>query len=531
MSDRRLSRRKFLGLGAAGAGGLLLQYGLRQARISTSDHLAHHQSAAPGLIFREAGSASASALASPTVKRFQVPLPIPKVHQPSSSDATTDYYEISAKVNRQEILPGLMTTIWGYDGEYPGKTFSARRGRRMVVKVTNELPEPISCHYHGGVTAPEHDGYAEDIVLNGVTMPTLIRPGKSWTYEYTNEQGACTNWFHDHAIHKTAEHVYRGMASFYLVRDDEEASFNLPQGEFEIPLVFQDRLFTSSGELVYDNNSHAGVEGDVQLVNGAPWPRLQVQARKYRFRMLVGTNWRRYDFALSHSLKFIQIGTDSGFLRAPLQHSMLRMYGAERNDVIVDFSQVPVGTTVYLYNKAKEAIGTKMEQVMAFEVVASALDDSQVPTQLSSYENLTTSSAIAKSVATRQFVFERTNGYYAINGKIWDPKRFDGSPRLGTTEIWKLVNKSGGWFHPIHIHLINFQVLSRGEIGKPGKPWAWETGRKDVVAVPENSEVNVIIKWDAHEYRNFTGPYMMHCHNVDHEDHDMMTQFKVLPPA
>ena len=166
---------------------------------------------------------------------------------------------------------------------------------------------------------------------------------------------------------------------------------------------------------------------------------------------------------------------------------------------------------------------------MAFEVVGTASDDSQVPAVLASYEDLTTPQAIGRSVITRNFVFERTNGMYAINGKFWDVNRFDANPRLGTTEIWRMINKSGGWFHPIHIHLINFQILDRVTKGKASGPNAWERGRKDVVAIPENSEARVIIKWDAAEYQNFTGPYMMHCHNVDHEDHDMMTQFQVLP--
>jgi spore coat protein A, manganese oxidase len=525
MGSNGLSRRQFLGLAAAGAGGLLLQQGLSQFGNAGQTHSAH------GVSLLEAGSKGASSITSPVVARFQLPLPIPSVLQPTSSDATTDYYTVRVQTARQEILPGLQTPLYTYGGVFPAKTVEARRGRAIKMQVYNDLTDQtVSCHYHGGVTAPQHDGYAEDITVNGVKMPTLIQPGGTWQYEYPNEQQASTNWFHDHGIHNTAEHVYRGMAGFYLVRDDEEASFNLPQGPYEIPLVFQDRIFDSNGELVYDNNGHEGVEGDVQLVNGAPWPRLQVAARKYRFRLLNGSNWRRYNLQFSNKLPFRQVGTESGFLRAPVNHQMIRMFPGERNDVVVDFSKVAVGTTIYLTNLSKEAKDSRMQQVMAFEVVRKESDDSQVPAVLSSYEDLTTAAAVSKSVITRTFVFDRTNGMYAINGKFWDVKRFDARPRLGTTEIWRMVNKSGGWFHPIHIHLINFQILDRKISGVTSKALPWERGRKDVVSLPENEEARVIIKWDAHEYLNFTGPYMMHCHNVDHEDHDMMTQFEVLPP-
>ena len=528
----RMNRRDFLKYATIGAGGLILPMGLQQA-MGYGEH-AHSHGAT-----RRAG-VSAGDITSPVVAKFQVPLPRPPVVQPVSRDATTDYYEITMKEGRQQILPGLTTTIWGYNGVYPGPTIEATRGRRVVAKFTNTLPEAMSVHYHGGITAPEHDGYAEDIKLsNGQTLPTLIRPGGAWTYQFPNQQAAATNWYHDHGIHYTARHVYQGLSGFYLLRDDQEASFNLPKGEFEVPLVLQDRIFNASGALVYDNNGHEGVVGDVQLVNGAPWPRLQVAARKYRFRLLNGANWRRYDLQLSNGQPLIQIGTDAGLLRAPISLTRLLMFQGERNDIIIDFSKLPVGTTVKLLNKAPEAVGTRMEEVMLFEVVRTAVDDSQVPATLASWEVLTAAAA-TPGLPERHFKFDRTNGYYTINGRIWDKNRFDATPRLGTTEIWRFENSSGGWFHPIHLHLVDFQILDRtitSDAGSPKQrrvvkaPEAWERGRKDVVALGESQEVRVIIKWDAAKYQNFTGPYMIHCHNIDHEDHDMMTQYNLLPAA
>ena len=484
------------------------------------------QSQANGLVVRRAGDGDVS-FHSPAVRHFEVPLPVPPVLQPIARDATTDYYEVSMRQATQQILPGLTTSIWGYNGLYPGPTIEARRGRRAVVKQTNQLPEAMSVHNHGGVTPPEHDGYAENITLPGRgTLPTLIQPGGSWTYEYPNQQAACTNWYHDHAVHTTAEHVYRGLAAFYLVRDDLESSFNLPQGPFEVPLVFQDRLFDATGALVYNNNNHSGVVGDIQLVNGAPWPRLQVAARKYRFRLLNGSNWRRYELRLSTGQPFIQIGTESGFLRAPQSLPMLRLYQAERADVVVDFSGVPVGSTVILQNGSAEAFGTGMADVMAFEVVRTAADDSQVPATLAQFEDLTTPEALARVSVRRQFKFDKSNEIWVINDHTWDTNRFEANPRLGTTEIWEFLGGSG-WYHPIHVHLIDFQILDRN--GNP--PALWERGRKDTVALGEGENARVIIKWDPQQYLGFTGPYMIHCHNVDHEDHDMMAQYNLLPAA
>ncbi|GAB4425277.1 MAG: multicopper oxidase family protein [Chloroflexi bacterium OHK40] len=529
MSEKQLSRRHLLKLGAAGAGGLLLHLGLRAGQQ------AWQTSGPSGLELARAANVNVgrARIESPKVKRFELPLAIAAVKAPVRSEGGIDYYEITAKVARQEVLPGKMTTIWGYDGQWPGMTLEMRRGRACVMTLYNELPEAISCHYHGGVTPPQHDGYAENIVLNGTELPTLIQPGGSWTYEYPNIQPAATNWYHDHGIHRTAFHVYMGIAGFYLVRDDEEASLHLPQGEFEVPIVLQDRIFDSGGELVYDHNGHSGVEGDVQLVNGRPWPRMKVKQGKYRFRILNGSTWRRYDLSLSGGLQLIQIATDAGFLRSPEPLNMTRLYPAERGDYIIDFSTLAPGTTVTLRNRAREALGTTMEQVMLFEVVAGSGHRDPLPVRLTEYPDLRTASALKEVVATREFVFERENGYYVINGRIWDRERFDATPRLGTKEIWRFTNKSGGWWHPVHVHLVNFQLLDRSDPNGSNKrkPHRWELGRKDTVAVPENQSVRVIIDWNAEEYQHFTGPYMMHCHNVDHEDHDMMTQYLLQPEA
>lgn len=494
MAPQRLTRRDVLKYGVMGAGGVVLPLALRDLQDRS------------GLEVQQAAGRPSKNTGSPAVKHFDVPLPIPPVLTPTSSDAAADYYTITMRQATQQILPGYTTTIWGYNGIFPGPTIRATKGRKIVVKHINQLPEGMSVHFHGGVVESGFDGYPE----------SLIQPNTSFDYHYPNQQQGATLWYHDHAIHATGSHVYKGLAGLYLLRDDAlENQLNLPRGEYEIPLLLQDRIFDATGALVYNTGNHSGVIGDVQLVNGAPWPRLQVKKRKYRFRLANGSNLRRYDLALSNGQPFIQLGTDSGFLAAPLNQSIIRLFQGERADVVIDFSALSVGSTVILKNTSGDASGG-MTEIMLFEVTGAAADDSQVPAVLEPYEILQPSNA----VRTREFRFNRSFGVWTINGKTWDPTRFDAEPRLGETEIWRFVNASSGWYHPAHPHLIDFQILNRN--GQP--PWPWERGRKDTVGVAEATTVEVIIKW-----HGFTGPYAFHCHNLEHEDFDMMTQFRVLP--
>lgn len=442
---------------------------------------------------------------SPQIKPFGLPFRTPPVLNPVRSNSTTDYYEIVMQKSQVEILPGLKTEIWSYNGTTPGPTIKQRRGRESVVRFINKLDIPTSIHLHGMASLPQYDGYADD----------LIPPNYYKDYVYPNNR-ASTLWYHDHAVHKTSRNVYMGLAGMYIVEDDFEQSLPLPKGDYEIPLIIQDKRFASDGSLIFDDRGNKGLYGDVMLVNGVPWPRMEVANRKYRFRVLNAGASRTCQLALSAG-ELIVIGTDAGLISAPVKTKTLRIGMAERYGFIIDFSQYPIGTRVILKNLpvgSNVDRDTRTNQIMCFDVVRQESDDSSIPNTLRPVQLIPVSSA----VRTRTLRFGRNNGQWKIDNKTWDKNRVDANPGLNDVEIWTLINTGGEWVHPVHIHLVDLQLLDRN--GRP--PLPYELGWKDVFYLGENETLRVIAKFGPH-----AGKYMIHCHNIVHEDHDMMTQFEV----
>jgi spore coat protein A, manganese oxidase len=446
--------------------------------------------------------------------RFQVPLPIPPVLRPVRTDADGDYYEIRQRESRIEIFPGAATTIWGYEGLFPGPTIRARRGRPVVVRHTNELSHHTVVHLHGAVTSSENDGFPTEMIM----------PGESRTYRYPNDQRAATLWYHDHVMHHTGRNLYMGLSGLYLLDDDEQAGLNLPGDDYDVPLVIQSKEFKRDGSMVYDAGFTGvlGAKANTIVVNGAPWPRLEVAARKYRFRILNASNATPMRLALSSGQPLLQIGTDWGLLEAPVASRSIPLSMAERIEVIIDFSVYSVGTSVVLRNlRNSDAMG----EIMRFDVTRSAHDDSDVPARLCTIERLEP----AHAVQTRHFIFKGSDAFdlpplvWTINGKRFDPDKPIAEPRHGDVEIWHLVNRKAyfvlGLLHPVHVHLAPFQVLDRN--GQP--PGPHEAGWKDTIALERGEEARVAIRFDC-----YRGRYLLHCHNLEHEDHAMMARFDVV---
>ncbi len=471
---------------------------------------------------------------------FIQPLRIPPVLAPVRSDGEGDHYEITQRVAIAEILPGLSTTIWGYNGIFPGPTIESRSGRPISVTHTNELPVPTVVHLHGGRTPPEHDGYPSDFVLpvdREVPLPFhAIESGDlsngQRIHQYPLEQPATTLWYHDHRMDFTGPGVWRGLAGFHIIRDEEEDALGLPAGVRELPLMIVDRSFDGDGSLLYpaidptalvevgvSDGFEAGVLGDVTLVNGVPWPVVGVEGARYRLRFLNAANARRYDLRLDPPPPngFVQIGTDGGLLAQPVQHDHIEMAPAQRFDVIVDFSGYQPGTKVTLVNDFDSG---PMGQVMRFIVGARAEDSSRIPDRLTTIEPLDTTSA---GVITRTMRFNsghlnsnnRDRHSWLINGEPFSPDVAAARPALDSVEIWRLVSD---FHHPIHVHLNPFQVLSRGLDG----PGPYDIGWKDTIDLRPFENAAIAVRFDG-----FRGRYVFHCHNLEHEDMAMMSNFVV----
>jgi spore coat protein A len=445
--------------------------------------------------------------------RFAQPLRIPPVLSPVRVDADTDYYEITQKEADIEILPKIVTRVWGYEGMFPGPTIKARRGRTAVVRQTNQLTHETVVHLHGGVTETDSDGFPTDMIM----------PGQSRSYVYSNKGRGATLWYHDHAMDRTAHNMYMGLAGLYIIEDEAEASLGLPSGEYDVPLVLQDRSFGPDGNFVYHagRGGRMGAHGTVVLVNGGPWPRFEVVRRKYRFRILNASNATVFEPALEDGRPLLQIATEGGLLPAPIECASIPLAMAERSEVIVDFSEYPIGTQIILANHSGKG---PQSEIMRFDVAREGLDEPATPTRLSDSEALDPQLA----VRTRIFDFGISVEMrippltWTINGNEFHPNASLAHVSYGEVEIWHLRNRKFGAFqmlHPVHIHLINFQILERN--GKA--PLPWERGWKDTVSLDNGEEVKLIMRFDG-----YRGRYLMHCHNLEHEDHAMMARFDVV---
>ena len=465
-------------------------------------------------------------------KPYVAPFVVPPVAQPKGTtkglDGVTDVplYDITQKEGLAQILPTIKTPIFGYDGIAPGPTILARKGRPIAVKVTNALPAThpqwgyeawTSVHLHGSASKPQYDGYASDIT----------RPGEYKIYHYPNSQDARTLWYHDHGVHHTAENAYMGLAAVYLLGDEVEDRLPIPKGAYDLPLVITDKMFAADGKFMYDDEGHSGLYGDVILVNGQPWPNLKVAKRKYRFRILNASLSRGLRLQLSNSSPMTVVATDGGLMPAPQQTVQLRVGMAERYEVVIDFAKYTAGTKIQLRNLGVPNSDDfdHTDKIMQFEVTNDAFDpaNNQVPAQLNPNMEVMGLKE-SDATATVKLRVHRSNSTWKINDTTWDDivaseyQRVVANPKLNEVQIWEIENSSGGWFHPTHIHLVDFKILSRN--GRA--PFNYEIGPKDVAYVGENETVRAIMRFTHEE-----GRYMIHCHNLPHEDHDMMTQFRV----
>jgi len=515
------------------------------------------------------------------------------------------------------------STIWGYDGTYPGPTFVSRYGVPILVRIYNRLyddpnanpevitvpPAPgtrfgdarITTHLHNGHTASESDGNPKDIYppldpteidpsarplpssILGIRFRdhhyAMFRAGLDRTKPATASapnvndgdpaETLSTLWYHDHSENFTAENVYKGLVGFHLFFDKIDSgnendpapeALRLPSGEFDVPLLFQDKRFNADGQLILDRvaDNSEGFLGDRFAVNGIIQPKLSVRRRKYRFRLLNAGPSRFYQFFLLKTTndtppkfeeqKFFHIGNDESLFTAPIKDAKsLILSVAERGDIVIDFSKYSFGDRLFLVNRLKMqdngmgpefAPGTdqmvlvspeKGDQILCFEVVGDAPDPtSRVPDHLrdqpdlpSVLPNPPTSSRIF------EFVRDPLDFVWKINGKPFAGQAMREVFQQGPPEgkgpdgfVLTLKNQAGeAWSHPVHIHLEEFRILSR----KGVKPQAYEDCKKDVLFLRPSEEVQIFLR-----FRDFLGKYPIHCHNVVHEVMMMMMRYDIV---
>lgn len=460
-------------------------------------------------------------------------------------------YDLKARAFQYRYHMHLpLETVWGYDERIPGPTFVGRVGQPALVRIRNELPQEhvgygspeICTHLHGGHVGPASDGFADNYFSPTKAGAGLRNPGAFYDHHYPHypSDGDLRNvtntlWYHDHREDFTAPNVYRGLAGFYLLFDSldsgsEYTGLRLPSGvgRYDVPLVLQDKKFDSGGNLVFNQFDSEGFVGNHFLVNGKVQPYFKVEGRKYRFRLLNGSLARYFEMVLADENNRLQnftfIASDGNLLERPLTLQKILMGMAERADIIVDFSRYAPGTRLYLVNRLEQLDPRKPTgkllypgiRMLRFEVGPRTPDNSVIPAYL---RPLAPFDRNAVKI-TRTFRFERNNSQWSINGKFWNPERVDAAPRMNVPEIWKLEAESGGWAHPIHVHLDDFRILS---INGKAPPPEWR-GRKDTISLLPGDKAEILV-----EFRDFTGKYMMHCHQQAHEDHAMMIRFDVVP--
>jgi spore coat protein A len=489
--------------------------------------------------------------------RYVDPLPIPPILRggetrpdPEHPGRTLPYHRIAMReawANVHRDLPP--TRFWGYDGKMPGPTIEVQSGKPLLIEWANELPKqhlfPIDytlhgaghdvpdvravVHVHGARVPPEADGYPESWYVGG----------KSAAYRYPNRQEAMTLWYHDHAMGIERLNVYAGLFGTFLVRDELEESLHLPQGEFEIPLMVSDRLFTADGQLYYPNSGVpespwvSEVYGDVVLMNGKIAPYLEVEPRPYRFRLVNASNARFYYIALSDDSPLQQIGSDQGLLPQPVSKQNIVLGPAERADVVIDFAKL-AGKTVLLKSQALELMQIR---VAPRTKTAVTLPARGVPATLRPVKRIARSAAVkTRTLTLNTYIDPKTHMMMMLlNGTYWHQPITE-KPVLGSTEIWEFVNPTDD-MHPIHLHLVRFQVLNRqafdvdeylasGKVRFSGlelPPNDNEHGWKDTVQCDSGLITRIIVPFEG-----YPGRYVWHCHVLEHAANEMMRPYEVV---
>ncbi len=480
------------------------------------------------------------------------------------------------------------TKVWGFDGHVPGPLFRQKYGEPILVRFHNHLPSvkipqpfgiaEMTTHLHNGHTPSESDGNPVNF-FNSINDPNTVNPHGFKDQHYPNvcagytalnqnvlalnpyadnvkgdaTETLCSLWYHDHHLDFTAQNVYHGMFGCYNLFDDvdtgdETSGLHLPSGDYDIPIFFNDFVFDQNFQQVFDLFDLDGILGDRFCANGKIQPKLEVKRRRYRFRFYAPGPSRWWELAFfdgTNYFPFWQISSDGNLLPHAIKVGSVRIAVAERVDVIVDFSKLPASTKrLYLVNRLEQVnargptgnILTPGTPIVQINVDDSAASDNSVDPSIYAAGGQTMRAlpdpdfnallARAAKAKTRSWRFERGNGGWMVNGNFFDENRVDAAIPIASEETWIIQNPGGSWRHPVHIHFEEHRTLSRnGVLVKPDvqNNASVDYARKDVIELNTSEEVRIFMR-----FRDMKGRYVMHCHNVVHEDHAMMIRWDIV---
>jgi len=500
----------------------------------------------------------ATPLDTSTLRPWVDPLFIPEIAQPIGSrpdpddpSRTLPFYRLAMSEMHLKIHRDLPPTrVWGFNNSSPGPIFETRSGHGLLVEWANELPTqhflPIDhtlhgaepdkpdvrsvIHLHGGRTPAASDGYPEDWYVRG----------QSRIYHYPNRQDAALLFYHDHTMGINRLNIYAGLQGLFIIRDEVEDSLDLPRGKYEIPLLLFDRFLLANGQLNYPVSPDPKapwvpeIYCNAMLVNGRFAPYLDVEPRSYRFRVMNGSNARFFRVFISqsgsHDVDLHVIGSDQGLLAAPLALKRILLAPAERTDFVVDFAPF-AGQNLVLMSDGLQIMQIRVAAApvksVSFTAPKTLHPITRTPeTQAIKTRRLTLDEIMDKVQQSMGMLLNRTRWSAPITEK----------PALDTAEIWELVNLTEDT-HPIHLHLVRFQVLDRrpfdvflyqdkGQLRYTGpvrQPAPEELGWKDTVRAESGTVTRIIVKFEG-----YTGRYVWHCHILEHEDNEMMRPYEVV---
>ncbi|MFF0413581.1 multicopper oxidase family protein [Kitasatospora sp. NPDC004745] len=501
-----VTRRRMIGAALATGGGVLLMRTTVRPAASAQTVAARTQDQADAHTHGATPQDDPGPDAGPALApKFTTAMPVPPLLTPVSTAGGTDTYTMTMLRASARILPGLRTDVLTYNGSFPGPVIRARSGRPVMVRHTNLLDEGVSVHLHGARVPTDSDG----------DPMNLLATGRTRTYTYPNDQAHASLWFHDHAHHLESEHVYRGLAGFYLLTDETERALPLPSGQYDLPIALRDARFDTDGNLVYRMDDP--FNRTTILANGRPWPKVDVAARKYRLRLLNSSNLRFFSLRLADGGPITQIGSDGGLLERPHLTDTVDLSPGERADVVIDFSRYPVGSSIALTNTLPPGPTEHVGQVLRFDITRPAHDPSSVPAVLRTLPALP-APARERTVVLQVDEDGRAEPRGLIDGKVYDPARVDARVAHGTSEIWTVVNANKDVPHNFHLHLVQFRVLARNGAA----PSPAEAGLKDTVRLLPGESVRLQAVFDS-----YRGRYPYHCHLLDHSAMGMMAQMEI----